>query len=104
MTRLFTTILLFTFLCSTPAKAETLILPVSDLLFEITNFDNAPEFDLNHALTGQNFIGNLKKMPKEKRKKIEKQLIDIVWEYYPDANSIRIYRGTIIVSFPESNT
>lgn len=100
MTRLLTTILVFTFLCSGPAKAETLILPVSDLLFEITNFDNAPEFDLNQAITGQNFLGDLKKLPKDKRKKIEKQLIDMVWEYYPDATSIRLFRGNILVTLP----
>ena len=100
MTRLFTTILLFTFLCSTPAKAETLILPVSDLIFEITNFDNAPEFYLNQAMAGQNFLGDLKKLPKDKRKKIEKQLIDMVWEYYPDATSIRLFRGNILVTLP----
>ena len=100
MTRLFTTILVFTFLCSTPAKAETLILPVSDLIFEITNFDNAPEFYLNQAMAGQNFLGDLKKLPKDKRKKIEKQLIDMVWEYYPDATSIRLFRGNILVTLP----
>ena len=98
MTRLLTTIIVFAFLCSTPAKAETLILPVSDLIFEITNFDNAPEFYLNQAMAGQNFLGDLKKLPKDKRKKIEKQLIDMVWEYYPDATSIRLFRGNIIVT------
>jgi hypothetical protein len=100
MTRLLTTIIVFSFLCSTPAKAETLILPVSDLLFEITNFNNAPEFYLNQAMAGQNFLGDLQKLPKEKRKKIEKQLIDIVWEYYPDATSIRLFRGNILVTLP----
>jgi len=55
----------------------------------------------NNGCVGYGFVlGDLQKLPKEKRKKIEKQLIDIVWEYYPDATSIRLFRGNILVTLP----
>ena len=53
------------------AAADTLIIPVQDLLFDIPNFTNAPRFNLGAALNGAIDIESPKKMeePRIKNKK-----------------------------------
>ena len=59
-------LLLILCLLFTPAaKAETIILPVQDLLYIIPNF-KAPKFNFNAALQYSNIIGDLKKTKREK--------------------------------------
>jgi hypothetical protein len=77
------------------AKAETIMIPVQDLLYEIPNFE-APKFNFNAALEYSNIIGDLKKSKRE-RKEAENKLINLLYELYPDATSIKIYRGTLII-------
>jgi len=82
---------------ATSASAETIIIPVQDLLFEIPSYANAPNFDLNSALQGQWIPESPKRSDRKSQKKIEKQLIDMMWEEYPDAQSIRIWKGNLIL-------
>ena len=78
-------------------NAETIILPVRDLLFEVPSFTNAPRFNLGEALEGQWTPENPKRVDRKTQKQIENKLIDMMWEEYPDAKSIRIWKGTLII-------
>ena len=82
------------------AAAETLILPVQDLLYEIPNFSNAPSFNLNEALTGNFSPENPKKVDRKAKRELERKLIDFMWDQYPDAESIRIWNGNMIIRMP----
>ena len=78
------------------ASAETIILPVQDLLLEHPNFV-APDFSLNSALNGQATPGNPPRSVRESKREMERKLIDLMWDEYPNAQSIRIWRGNLIV-------
>jgi hypothetical protein len=82
------------------ASAETIIIPVQDLMFEVPNFTNAPKFELDAALNG-NFVPETpKRMDRKTKRELEKKLISIMWDEYPDAQSIRIWNGNMIVRMP----
>ena len=82
------------------ASAETIIIPVQDLMFEVPNFTNAPKFELGAALNG-NFVPETpKRMDRKTKRELEKKLISIMWDEYPDAQSIRIWNGNMIVRMP----
>jgi hypothetical protein len=85
---------------ATSASAETLIIPVQDLLFEVPQFKESPRMNLNAALNGAWTPESPRKSKRAERKKIESQLLDLVWEMYPDAQSVRIWRGTLIIKLP----
>ena len=96
-TLLLSLILLF----SVPAKAETIIIPVQDLLIEIPNFE-APKYGFNAGLNGQYTISEIPKAKRD-RKAIEKKLIDMVYDIYPDAESVRIWNGTFIIKLNKTS-
>jgi hypothetical protein len=84
-----------------PVMGTTIVVPVSDLLFEIPQFNNAPRFNLNQALNGTWIPESPKKVDRKSKKEIERKLIDLLWEEYPDAISIRIWRGNAIIKLPK---
>ena len=84
-----------------PAMGTTIVVPVSDLLFEVPQFDNAPRFNLNQALNGNWTPEIPKKKDRKTQKELEKKLIDLMWDEYPDAESIRIWRGNLIIKLPK---
>lgn len=87
-------------LLTTSASAETIIIPVQDLMFEVPNFTNAPKFELGAALNG-NFVPETpQRMDRKTKRELEKKLINIMWDEYPDAQSIRIWNGNMIVRMP----
>ena len=87
-------------LLTASASAETIIIPVHDLMFEVPNFTNAPKFELGAALNG-NFVPETpKRMDRKTKRDLEKKLISIMWDEYPDAQSIRIWNGNMIVRMP----
>ena len=87
-------------LLTASASAETIILPVQDLLIEVPNFTNAPKFELGAALNG-NFVPETpQRMDRKTKRELEKKLINIMWDEYPDAQSIRIWNGNMIVRMP----
>lgn len=87
-------------LLTASASAETIILPVQDLMFEVPNFTNAPKFELGAALNG-NFVPETpQRMDRKTKRELEKKLINIMWDEYPDAQSIRIWNGNMIVRMP----
>lgn len=82
------------------ASAGTIIIPVQDLLIEVPNFTNAPKFNLGAAVNG-NFIPETpKRMDRKTKKELETKLMDLMWDEYPDAQSIRIWNGNMIVRMP----
>ena len=80
------------------AKAETLIIPVQDLLIEVPNFQ-APTYGFNAGLNGQYTVTEILKTKRD-RKAQEKKLINVVYDIYPDAESVRIWNGTFIIKLP----
>lgn len=87
-------------LLTASASAETIILPVQDLMFEVPNFTNAPKFELGAALNG-NFVPETpQRMDRKTKRELEKKLINIMWDEYPNAQSIRIWNGNMIVRMP----
>lgn len=84
-----------------PVMGTTIVVPVSDLLFEIPQFNNPPRFNLNQALNGTWIPESPKKVDRKSKKEIERKLIDLLWEEYPDAISIRIWRGNAIIKLPK---
>ena len=77
------------------AKAETLIIPVQDLLIEIPNFQ-APTYGFNAGLNGQYTVTEIPKTKRD-RKAQEKKLINMIYDIYPDAESVRIWNGTFMI-------
>jgi hypothetical protein len=88
--------ILLALLLTASASAETIILPVQDLLHEVPNF-TAPDFSLNSALNGQAIPGNPPKSVRESKRDMERKLINLMWDQYPNAQSIRIWRGNLII-------
>ena len=84
-----------------PVMGSTIVVPVSDLLFEVPQFDNAPRFNLNQALNGNWTPENPRKKDRKTQKELERKLIDLMWEEYPDSESIRIWRGNLIIKLPK---
>jgi uncharacterized protein YcfL len=88
-------ILFITLLISSASHSETLIIPIQDLLFEVPNFD-APKFNINQAVNGQYDV-KLPEKQKRSTKNIEKKMIRLAYDIYPDAQSIRIFNGNFII-------
>ena len=94
--------LLLAFVCTlTPSAvaAETIVIPVQDMLFVCPDFDDAPDFDLNQSVNGRDFIGD-KKTPKTKtRREVERELISLIEALYPTAK-VRIVGDNLIIRIP----
>lgn len=92
--------LLLSLMFTGSACAETLVMPVQDLLFEIPQFTDAPRFNLGGALQGQWTPETPKRQDRLTQRQLEKKLINMLWDEYPDAESIRIWHGSIIIRLP----
>ena len=86
---------------ATPAMGTTIVVPVADLLFEIPQFNNAPKFGLNEALNGSWTPETPKRMDRKTKRELERKLINMLWDEYPDAESIRIWNGNVIIRLPK---
>lgn len=93
-----TLIIIFILMFTLPCRAERLIIPVQDLLIEVPNFE-APKLNLGSSLQGQYQITDIKK-EKRNKKAIEKKLINIMYDQYPDAKNIQILNGVMIITLP----
>ena len=92
--------ILIAFSIATTSVAETIILPIQDLLMDIPSFEG-PKFDLNSAINGtQN--SSIKKPAKDK-KAFERKILSIAWDMYPDALYIRVLQGNLIIKLPETS-
>lgn len=89
---------LLAFLISFSVKAETLIIPIQDLLFDVPNFE-APTYGFNAGLNGQYTVTEIPKAKRD-RKAQEKKLINMVYDIYPDAESVRIWNGVFVIKLP----
>ena len=93
-------IFIFVLFLTLAAKAETIIIPVQDLLFDVPNF-KAPTKGFNSVLDNQNFIDDVSK-PNKNNKIQKRKLINMVHELYPEAESIHIWNGSFIIKLPEN--
>lgn len=84
-------------LLTASASAETIIIPVQELIFEVPNYRNTSRFSLSPMPT--EIDRNRSDRPRTRRE-LEAQLIDMMWDEYPDAESIRIRNGNMIVRMP----
>ena len=91
---------LLSLLLTGSACAETLVIPVQDLLFDIPQFTNSPQFNLGGALQGQWTPETPKRTDRPTQRQLEKKLINMLWNEYPDAESIRIWHGSVIIRLP----
>ena len=95
--------LLLAFVCTlTPSAvaAETIVIPVQDMLFVCPDFDDAPDFDLNQSVNGRDFIGDKKTPKKTKtRREVERELISLIEALYPTAK-VRIIGDNLIIRIP----
>jgi hypothetical protein len=78
----------------------TIIVPVQDILMEIPNFQNAPDFDFWNGMNGGMPIGGNGTQGRKTQAQREQELIDLIHDLYPDAISIRIWRGNVIIRLP----
>jgi hypothetical protein len=83
------------------AMATTIVVPVADLLFEIPQFNGAPRFDLNEALNGAWTPESPRKTDRKTKRELERKLINMLWDEYPDAQSIRIWNGNVIIKLAD---
>lgn len=91
-------LLISLFLSATIAKAETIIIPVQDIIIEIPNYES-PKFNLGSAINGQYSIGEIKKSKRDK-KILERKIINIMYDQYPDAKNIKIINGILFITLP----
>jgi hypothetical protein len=75
------------------ASAETIIIPIDDLIFTHTNFD-APEFSLNSAINGRLEI---RERNTRNRSSNKEKVINLIEDLYPNAKSIRIWKNNVII-------
>ena len=86
---------------ATPAMGTTIVVPVQDLLFEIPQFNNAPKFNLGQAVQGQWIPESPTRVDRKTKRELERKLINMLWDEYPDAQSIRIWNGSVIIRLSE---
>ena len=86
---------------STPLMGATIIVPVQDILMEIPNFQNAPDFNFWIGMYGGMPVHENTTQGRKTRAQREQELIDLIYELYPDAISIRIWRGNVIIRLPD---
>jgi len=92
-------ILALTLFIPRPSLGQTLIIPVDDLLMEIPNFSNAPEYNFNNGMQGNLPVGTHTKQP---RKKVsEQEILDLAWSIFPTAENIKVWNCKIIIKFKD---
>lgn len=84
------------------APPQTLVINVSDFLCDIPQFNNAPDFNLMAGLSGGMPVGTAGESTRKSKRQMEQEIIDLAWDVYPDATSIRIFRGTLFIKLPQS--
>jgi hypothetical protein len=80
------------------APAQIVVLPVQDLLMQIPDFNNAPNFDFWNGMNGNMPITN---SSRQGRAKNETELLDLAWSIFPQAESIKIWRGNLIIKLKD---
>lgn len=81
--------------------SQTFVVDVRDLLMEIPQFDNAPDFNLQNSLTGGSPIGYSAAYGRRlTRAEREAAVIDLMWSIHPNAQSITIWQGKLFIRLP----
>ena len=90
-------IIILVLLFTRPSFGETIILPIQDFLHEVPNYTNAPRLNLAAAIDGRVVLETSKNITRKTKGEMEKNIINMLWEEYPDALSIRIWRGNLLI-------
>jgi hypothetical protein len=69
---------------------------IGDLVHQAPDFTNAPDFSLNGALQGTNFIGQPGADSRKNKRQRTRELVDMLQAIYPDA-TIVVYQDHIFV-------
>jgi hypothetical protein len=88
------------FIATSASAAETMMFPVQDLLHDVPSFVADHTFSVSGSLNGRFVPPDSPREIRKTRRQMEAELIDLMWEFYPDAVSIRIWRGNLIVRMP----
>jgi len=78
------------------ATSQNKPLYIGDLIHQTTDFTNAPDFSLNGALQGSNFIGQPGASTRKSKKQRTDELVRLLESMYPDA-TIVVYQDHIFV-------
>jgi len=93
--------LLLVFVTPVMGKTQTLVVDVRDLLMETPQFDNAPVFSLWAGMQGGSPLGDSNPYGRRlTRAEREREMIDLMWTVYPNAQSITIWQGKLIIRLP----
>jgi len=86
-----TLLLIIVLFLNTISKADIIVVPMGDILFEVPNFE-APKFNLG-------FPEQKELKVKEKQKlKMQDKLVKTIRVTYPNAKNIIIFNGNLIIT------
>lgn len=92
--------LLLVFVTPVMGKTQTLVVDVRDLLMEVPQFNNAPDFNFWNGMNGGLPPSNSTRQPRTTRAEREAAMVDLMWTVYPNAQSITIWQGKLIIRLP----
>lgn len=92
--------LMLVFVTPVMGKPQTLVVDVRDLLMEVPQFNNSPDFNFWNSVNGGQPIGDSNPYGRRlTRAEREREMIDLMWSLYPSAQSITIWQGKLIIRF-----
>ena len=93
--------LLLVFVTPVMGKTQTLVVDVRDLLMEAPQFDNAPDFNFWNGMNGGMPVQESNPYGRRlTRAEREAAMVDLMWTVYPNAQSITIWQGKLIIRLP----
>jgi len=88
------------FIATSAYATETMMIPVEDLLHDVPSFVTTNTNSVTDLANGVFVPPDPPREIRKTRKQMERELSDLMWEFYPDATSIRIWRGNLIIRMP----
>lgn len=92
--------LVLVFVTPVMGKPQTLVVDVRDLLMETPAFNNAPDFNFWNGMNGGLPPSNSARQDRRTRAEREAEMLDLMWSLYPNAQSITIWQGKLIIRLP----
>lgn len=92
--------LVLVFVTPVMGKPQTLVVDVRDILMETPHFTNAPDFNVWNGMNGGLAPGNSTRQDRRTRAEREAEMLDLMWSIYPNAQSITIWQGKLIIRLP----
>lgn len=89
-----TLLLIIVLFLNTISKADIIIVPMGDILFEVPNFE-APKMNLGYSMKK-----DVENKTKKNNKQIKNKIFDIFRDQYPTAQKIEIINQNIVITLP----